>query len=235
MKFCILIIYSYSDYYNEMKKALTEYYSDCGVCFYFIDFREDQTKEIEIEDHTIYVKGENSFIKITEKSMKAMKYMYSRHSFDYMIRSNISTVINIQNLNRFLDNLPSTDVYCGGPKYNLQWSNEKDGVSIEKHGGTLFVQGSSIILSKDIVKKMVACIDMMDYTVIDDVSIALFLKEHCPQVLQKSFDNHPAEFIYIQGLYNQPFTNNNIFYRSVLDDRTIDVYNIQLLCNNLPR
>ena len=90
-----LILYNENEEYErQMKKELEKYLKKFEfVSFYFITFR-DQEQNIEIENNCFYLKGKEGFIpQCLDKTLIALEYFLNK-SFDYIVRSNISTIIN---------------------------------------------------------------------------------------------------------------------------------------------
>jgi len=200
MKICIIIIYSGASWkgdqqnsgtsmdefrdetYLSMKNILKKFYSkfkNNDVYYYFTQFREKQTETIELIDNDIYVKGNESAMNILDKTIKSFELMNKLHiDYDFLIRANISTIIDINNLLIFLNSLPKNNIYCGGCKLNLQWLDPNYGIVDDTLFGLNYIQGTSIILSKNIVESICNNKDKLNYKIIDDVSIGLFIKEY---------------------------------------------------------
>ena len=232
MKICIVIIYSYSELYVKMKKALHKYYSSKDISFYFVEFNNTAG----LIENTIYVKGEEHLLHILEKTIKSFDYILKNVDFDFIIRTNISTVIDIKNLRTFLTNIPSTGIYCGGNKNKLSWLDYRSGIYDTTHFGTTFVQGTSIILSKDVVELMCKNSNEFNYNIVDDLSIGIFFKKY-DTILQKS-DPYNAKFIYVNNKstnINEIIDKDAVFYRNVSDDRNTDADRIIVLTDYLEK
>ena len=203
MKICILIIYSGAsrsvscgdrinsgtsmdefrdETYLSMKNILKNFYSkfkNNDVYYYFTQFREVQTESIELIENDIYVKGNESYMNILDKTIKSFELMNKLHiDYDFLIRANISTIIDINNLLKFLNSIPKNNIYCGGCKLNLQWLDPNYGIVDDTLFGLNYIQGTSIILSKNIVESICNNKDKLNYKIIDDVSIGLFIKKY---------------------------------------------------------
>lgn len=174
-KICMLIIYSPNDNYDKMLKLQQAYYKNFQpyITYYFIQFRE-QSEDIMIneETHFLYIRGQEGIMNILKKTAIAMDYVTKKHEFDFLVRTNISTVIDIYNLGDFLASVPKTNYYGGGHVLELKW-----GTNYSLYG-TIYVQGTGIILSRDIVEDMSKNCDKLENNIVDDVSIGVYIKKY---------------------------------------------------------
>jgi hypothetical protein len=73
-------------------------------------------ENIVIIEDVIYVKGIESYTNILYKSIEALDYLrkVTAIKYDYVVRSNISTIIMLNNLYNFLLNCERHNIYTGG-------------------------------------------------------------------------------------------------------------------------
>jgi len=155
-----LIIYNPSEPHERAKKEVLDAYLTTvpRLVYYFVTMC-DQEKEVEVDatSHMIYVKGVEGYIpSILDKTMRALEYIHTHHSYSYLVRSNISTVLlwdrfpwhemrgvhhASTNVLRFIPNLP-------------------------------FAQGTNIIWSHEAVAFVLAQQHQLKRHVIDDVALA---------------------------------------------------------------
>jgi hypothetical protein len=64
--------------------------------------RENQTNQVEQENDIIYVKGKEHILNVLYKTITAIEYIFQKNEYDFIIRSNISTIIHIPNLLQYL-------------------------------------------------------------------------------------------------------------------------------------
>jgi len=260
MKLCILIIFSYTDYYEKMAEILTKYYSRfANVSHYFIVSREDQSSHVEVEENYIYVKCPETMMNILRKTVASMKYVLEiGGDFDYLVRSNISTLVNVPKLMTYLEPISRTNFYGGGQSGKIDWvtmktENDAAGVNDYVFFGTQFFQGTSILFSKDVVQYMCDNCDKFKYTIIDDVSIGIFMRFHQPNIYASAASNILQvtniwiPHAYIQNTKNEKinsycFVVNNtfddilekaVFYRNKSSNRFDDVFRMRKLANIL--
>jgi hypothetical protein len=116
---------------------------------YFIEYRGEtgDCQEILLENNTLYFKGEETLVNILAKTYYSFHYFINQteKKYDFFIRTNLSTVCDLNALMHFLEWLPSKErIYSGirMPFYNLEsldyWFK--------------FVSGIGIILSRDVVE-----------------------------------------------------------------------------------
>jgi len=174
-KICVLIIYSPNENYDKMLKVQQAYYKNFKehITYYFIQFRE-QPEDIIINEETsfIYIKGKEGIMNILKKTVIAMDYVLQNYDFDFLVRTNISTVTDIYNLGDFLTKVAKTKYYGGGHVLELKW-----GTNYSVYG-TVYVQGTGIIFSRDIVEDICKNRDKLENNIIDDVSIGRYIKKY---------------------------------------------------------
>ena len=142
MRILILIISSENLPVYKKEKALWRTYmtSHPEIDAYFIESRVDFSTTY-MENQTIYTQGEESYEQLIHKTLDALQFCMSTH-YDYIIRTNLSTVWDFNALYTYLQNCPKERFYSGpyGPYYN------KKTLQYWFH----FVGGMGIIMSKDV-------------------------------------------------------------------------------------
>jgi hypothetical protein len=232
MKLLILAIYSDSKDYQEMLKIQRSYFHQFkNVTSYFIDFNNDQTNDIEVKDDFIYIKGKNTYLNITYKTVRALEYAIKNLHFDYVIRTNMSTVINIPKLYDFCLQLPRKNIYASGQMLNVQGISHKRGIVNKSVFGTIFAAGTSIIMSNDVVKFMVEHKSKIRYDIVDDVAIGIFMNTYLPT---SYYPQNAAYFIVPKNIKPNQVVKNNIFFRNkAYKDRKKDIQNMKIIRNAL--
>jgi len=133
-KIIFLIISSNNEeVYDQMRSLSPKYYNLYldRIKFFFIENKPDLDQVIE-DGNYLYINGSESFIPgIYQKSIKAIEYVTNKYSFDYVIRTNLSTFWHMDNLLTFLDSR-SKERFAGG--YAFQG----------------FISGTGIIMSRDV-------------------------------------------------------------------------------------
>jgi hypothetical protein len=151
MNILILIISSDSLSHYKKNKEVWKLYMNkfSNIHSYFIENSMNETNESPyLEGDTLYCKGEESFQNILKKTINGIEYfMKSDIHYDFIVRTNLSSVWCFDSLVCYLKTLPKTNVYSGprGPYYNLE----------NHHFWFYFVGGMGIIMSNDICQLLI--------------------------------------------------------------------------------
>lgn len=127
----------------------------------FLEYHDE--KDNLIEDNTFYIKGKESYHPgIRDKTLDCFDYITKQHwQYDFIIRTNLSSLWNFDALIQYLDTLPNNNVYSG---------------CIGNHQGIPFISGSGFIMSPDVVKKIIEHKEMVNESnIIDDVDIGYLI------------------------------------------------------------
>ena len=227
----ILNLILYSPGYESMYEVLTKYLKELNIDHYFYMYSNKYDDEFVIEDNIIYIKGEESYIPgITNKTLDVFKYASENFKYDYIIRTNSSSVINYELL---LFWLSYNDVdYTGPYNYSGSFVDLKSGLTEDKHKlyGTIpFIGGCCIILSNRAIKVLVSnMIFIKELNIIDDVVIGICLNKFFPKLIKLNINS-------LYTNHNNPSFNKNVLlYRFRNDeDRIIDVSGMKLITKTL--
>ena len=202
-----LVLYSESDDYRQMYETTRPYYKGFPIVTLYYTYSGSSDPPY-IKDDILYLPGKESFIPgVLNKTIDAFQWASERYEFDYIIRSNISTVINIPGV---ISELSSEKIdYGGGFVGPLSTVGSGYGVK-EQHIGTIYSSGTFIILSKEAIDTLLKTRGDIQYDVIDDVSIGLWAK----------------------GRYVAKQVNSQLFYRNRTSDRKNDVLNMKNQINS---
>jgi len=231
VKILHLVLYSSDNGpYDKMKMTTEKFYKKFkNVNTIYYKFTNDLKNDIELKDNILHIKGNESYIPgILEKTIKSFDYFKNDlHKYDYIVRSNISTIIRFDILSEDLKNNP-VDYGCSlcfGLENTQQNHSETD-----KETET-FSSGTSIILSSNVVKNIVQNKTMIDMDIIDDVSIGNFILNNMPNVkllpVLKSFKNNgffivPNYENNKEKMYELIENNQIVIFRNRNDNREQD-------------
>jgi len=166
MKILHLVLFSDDKYYNEMYKITSKYYSEFNdnIKTIYYKFNNSISEEYKLENDILNIKGNETRIPgILVKTIKSFIYFQNELvNYDYIIRSNISTVIDFKNLIILLEK----DNYDYG---GYLWEG--------KEFPCPFVSGTCIILNRLIVENMLTNTAKILFNIIDDVAIGLYLNK----------------------------------------------------------
>jgi hypothetical protein len=148
MKFIFVILHGADDVeckkdaliYEQMHDLSIQYYEKMrltyDIDYFYVRYRPEQEDDLVELEHHIYLKGKEEFSKLYEKSVAAIRYLSATYSYDYIIRTNISSFWNIPTL--FTLTFPSTQCLSGIVIFNS------------------FISGTGIIISSDICQKLLS-------------------------------------------------------------------------------
>jgi len=238
MEILILSIYSETDEYREMLEIQRAYVTQYPcVHYYFITFRKFQDNDVEIENDMIYLKGTESLLNITDKTIRTLEYLLPRIKVDFIIRTNISTIVDIPKLYGYCTKLPKTNVYTGDSD-TLKCIDPIIGITDSTFFGTEFVIGCNLIMSCDIALFMLYRKLELHYDIVDDIAFAIFIKRYFPNAFIKdpNFMLFVPYDLTIDSLVNiglKPiFFRNKVCetYKNITD-RKMDIKNMRTICN----
>jgi len=233
MKVLLLLIYSLNPIYNEMFSIQQKYAHNFNeVDTFFIVMRENQEKLVEEENDIIYVKGKEHVLNVLYKTITALEYLFQKNEYDFVIRSNISTIIYIPKLLQYLHSIPTTNIYTTSQFLNLQWLDPRAGIHNTSLFGTIYASGISITLSNDTVKYLINNKDKLRHDIVDDVSIGLFFKTYNPTILKKGSQYMSSE-LHTNTVTKNININDYIFFRNKSNNRMVDIKIMNLIVKKL--
>lgn len=238
MKIALLFIYSDSEVYKQMRDIQRTYIHKFeNVHCYFIEMREMQLQPVTLENDVIYVRGKETILNILHKTLTAIDFLLNNtnNNYDFFIRTNVSTIINIPKLLYYLSNIyPKTNIYTGAGKvFELNKLDEKGGIVDTSLFGTKIIPGTNIIFSADVARVMSMNKDKFRQDIIDDVSMSLFIQNNLPSAFKKpNADLCDILYIGINTIANiKPRRDKYIFYRNHNVNRNDDIKLMKYICN----
>ena len=206
----IFLIISSSDVpqYLQMKELSKLYYNlfNDKIKHFYIEFKNDLEVDIIEKDDHIFMKGNESIIPgILVKTKLALEYINNKYNYDYVIRTNLSSFWDLNNLLIFKNYLPRQKMCCGHLTFNS------------------FISGTGIIMSSDVSKKITSLINE-NIIQHDDVYISNLLT-NCKYTIQNI---EKARFSMKYLIYDNnnkipDNTSNILYYRIKNGDRNIDI------------
>ncbi len=230
MKILLLMLFSDSEIYNQMLEIQRNYiHQNNNIDAYFIAFNEEQTEEIQIIEDIIYVKGKETYTNILYKTLKSLEYIFNIFpiKYDFVVRSNISTIIHLNNLYQHFLFMPKINIYTGGTLETLKWPLQPYEISSEKqcnkneYYGLKYIQGTSIILSRDVVKRILEEQHNIEYDIVDDVKLGLIIQKYFPKIYE-NIEKMPMAKV----TYNH-FQEDSIFIRNRSEERKLDTHRMR--------
>lgn len=174
MNILVLIISSNNLPIYEKNKEVWRMYmnSHSNIESFFIEYHSDSN--VKIEKDTLYLPGKESFKNILTKTFLSLDYFIHKNknnkSYDFVVRTNLSTVWDFDYLVKYIETLPKENLYAGpiGPYYRVE-----NGVFWFHFAG-----GMAIIMSIDVCallllpeKQKIA----KEFNIMDDIDIGYVL------------------------------------------------------------
>lgn len=182
-----LVLYSMDDGgpYDKMRNITQPYYSTFpNVDTYYYCYSPTITVPYVMENNILYIQGSENYIPgILKKTILAFEYFQDKlPTYDYVVRSNISTIVRFDLLGNYLFTHP------------VQY-----GCSLCFKNKVHYSSGTSITLSSKVVASLLERKNDVDYSIIDDMSIGKFIMEYMPDVtmeeLCSDFPNNGFYFV----------------------------------------
>lgn len=189
-------------YYEKMREKYQFHY-------FFCEYNNDISENICEKDHFIYIKGQEEFHKIYEKTVLSIDYINKNYKYDYLVRTNISSFWNIDHLFKLANQLPRTGCFSGIYMFNH------------------FISGTGIILSRDVCEYLLTF--PIGYTS-DDVLISDNLK-HKYNIFRL---DESLMYYCIQDKIDIPDSVENILYFRIRNNnRSIDIEIFKILLRKI--
>ena len=103
-----------------------------------------------------------------------------------------STILDFEKVNEYFLSTNKHELYTGGRILELEWTDPSFGIVDETYFHTPFAQGSLIVCSIDIIEKMLNEKEKIKFSIIDDVSIAIFIKENTNINTEQIYNTKPS-------------------------------------------
>ena len=182
-----LVLYSNDKMYNALSNFYKRY-AFIDTVFYVFD--DSITKDYEKNGDILKIKGsESSLIPgVLDKTIKAFLWVNKNlciNDYEYIVRSNISTIIEFNKFKTVINENPFD--YGSFLLFTLDWIDKYYGTCNDKYFGTKFASGTNIILQKNIFLYILNNIHKLDYSIIDDISIGVLVK-NIPNIIYSNFN-----------------------------------------------
>jgi hypothetical protein len=239
-----LVLFSHDNNgpYESMYSMLSNYYKQFlpKVKTIFYCFSPDISSPYELKDDILKIQGKETYVPgILDKTIHALEYFKTdiEKEYDFVVRSNISTIVNFHVLLPLMAVNPSLE-YGGGILNTLGWLDEKGGVKDETWFGTQYASGTSIILSKWVAIDLMQRKHLIRREFVDDLAIGVFIREHRPDIVPQSLPQEAYIFVpNVKGdkkaLETMVERGQYAFYRNHNGDREIDKEQMQTILFNL--
>ncbi len=225
IKILHLVLFSHDMYYDKMYNTTSKYYnkfSNVKTIYYTYD--NNISNEYELKNDILYIKGTETYIPgILDKTIKTLEYFqYKLDNYNYVVRSNISTIVNFSLLISELNQFPV--VYAGGILNDLKLQSNDNTIK----NNSAYASGTSIILSIEMAKFLLYNQKYLRRKLVDDLAIGYFF--HDFNIVPTSIDD--GKFIFVDDIKNINL-KKNIFYRNRTENRNLDCIQMQQIIDML--
>lgn len=165
MNLILLILAMDSGHYIECQQLWKTYMNAYpNITSYFIKLSPSIEENVVLIEDTIYVKGDESWTPgCLYKTIKSIEYVLNNHEpFDFLFRTNMSSVINLPLLYQFIED----------NRENIYYSGVVNAYDIT------FASGAGLLFSKQCCSDLIANKTSLHYSVIDDVSIGIYFRDN---------------------------------------------------------
>lgn len=155
-KILIVIMSCNNDFFIEQEKTLKEtYLSILPDNVDYVIYRGGNNKdEFRENKHLLLLNVEDDLHNTYKKTYKALDYIHDNFNYDYILRTNTSTYININLLVAFVQNLEDTDKYNDNV-WGAEYVKHIEETNVCKN--IPYIRGNAILLSVPNV------LDILDY------------------------------------------------------------------------
>jgi hypothetical protein len=139
-----------------------------------------------IRSDLLIIESSNGWDQILTNTLAAMTWVEKNLEYDYLIRTNVSTFWNLRAVYEMLYKPNPEPLYLGHVTTNL---------------GITYVEGDGIILSQSCVRMLLNNKKLIDFGIIDDVSLGIALQKMgvSPKNLDRPWIRRPKHLSRIEG------------------------------------
>lgn len=243
-KLIILIISSNNlEIYSEMKRFSEIYLNQFNdkIKFYYLEYKQNQELKVYEEGNYLYFNGDESFIPgIYKKTVNAIEYINSKYNYEFILRTNLSSFLNIFNILSFLDTIPKTR-YAGG--YSFQGFISGTGIFMSKDVGNILIKdqsneniGDDILISNIISRNNIVINDILNYKwgFLTSSNESL-LPSNCEYISSGNFNENIqfSDNILYFRIRNEINRKIDLLYYKLLMKKIYNI-NIEIIINNIP-
>lgn len=183
-----LVLFSTTYPYREMMEITRPWYAKQSptvrTIFYCFDESINGEWQYCSKEMCLRIRGKETYVPgILLKTLQAIRIVLELFpNCEYIVRSNVSSVIDIPKLVQEL-NAQLIPVQYGGFMLNeLRWIDPAGGVVDETWWGTRYASGTCFILSRALASEMINQIHQFRLNLVDDLSIGVWMREYAPNV-----------------------------------------------------
>jgi hypothetical protein len=169
--------------YQRMAASLKGFYKKfSNVRTIFVEYTKDIHGDFFFEDDCLYLRGDDGISPpgpILRKTLDTMLFLENQLSvYDYVIRSNVSTIIDFSTVGKLLANSPGKKHYFTAMVNTVANLDPPLGIVDMKYFGVRYASGTFIGMSVDLVKTIIRKRHYLDFSIVDDVALGIFVRDH---------------------------------------------------------
>ena len=229
-----LVLFSEADHYVKMYQSTKTWYKqfepNVKTLYYFRDASITEPI-IDEEKQFLRVPGVESYISgILDKTIQAFEYFFDKkaYAFDFVVRSNISTVVNFPHLLPLLQSCLQNRNFLFGSTLCSVLTPVSDTTKLicDEHPGLKFAHGTCLLFHPSTISYLLSKKELLHKGVEDDVSFSLLFtqtqQEHKGVFLPRQMGLQYAGLNLTYNLDNVSAFRNHNFN----SDRSVDVTNV---------
>lgn len=108
-------------------------------------YKGNKNKSEKLDGDTLYVDVDDSLDGTYEKTIKTLRWCLKNEEFDFIVKTNTTTYINVELLSKFINKLPNGDKHIYGSTYIINNSSND----------VLYFRGNFAVWSKNIVNDII--------------------------------------------------------------------------------
>jgi len=241
-----LILYSPSPEYDQMREIQERYMTAKGIEHYFYWYDPELVEDFVVKGNEIRIRGTESLVPgILLKTIRALELTQDRE-YDFVVRSNVSTVINFDEQQWHLH--PGHVDYGGCvplpmvESFDLGMTGEK----FQKYAKYPYMAGFHLVLSRRAVDYVIRHQAEIIQSIVDDMVFGIFFHPRnkmitgvissCQLGLAENKTTFLPNRIAYRHKFKESFTHQehaNPGSRSKFFDRSIDLQCIEMVTNKL--
>jgi hypothetical protein len=202
MKLCILVVASFGESYERYLRAWKNIQYPSWVTVKYVFHIFNLNNMLDVYGSDIYVRGYEVIRPgIFFKTRAAMEYLLKNEEFDYILRTNLTTFFNIELLEKFLQDKPTTNAMFGHYMFNA------------------FLSGSGYCMTRDVAQRFIDWKyeeEINANALHDDQNVGLFMNSysipHYDWIMTPAYAGMSLENIHIRCSPNElPENGPDIF------------------------